>query len=210
MRHIGRLFLFCYRFAIRLQGKCFSVLISAAFADFGKRSVIAPPVRLVGEDRIVVGKDVFVGAGSWLQVLPGECNNSAAILIGDGTSIAGNCVISAAKSVILEKNVLVARNVYISDHRHRYGVLERPIMDQGVDKVAQVLIENGAWIGQNVVICPGVRIGCGAVIGANSVVNRDIPEYCVAAGSPARVVRRYGMRPEATTVVDAGFPAVLS
>jgi acetyltransferase-like isoleucine patch superfamily enzyme len=55
--------------------------------------------------------------------------------------------------------------------------------------VMPVLIRQGAWLGQNVVVCPGVTIGRGAVIGANSVVNRDIPDFCVAAGAPARVLK---------------------
>jgi acetyltransferase-like isoleucine patch superfamily enzyme len=52
-----------------------------------------------------------------------------------------------------------------------------------------VLIKRGAWLGQNVVVCPGVTIGRGAVVGANSVVNQDLPDHCVAAGAPARVLK---------------------
>jgi acetyltransferase-like isoleucine patch superfamily enzyme len=62
-------------------------------------------------------------------------------------------------------------------------------MHQGVDKVQPVLIREGAWLGQNVVVCPGVTIGKGAVVGANSVVTTSIPDYCVAVGAPAKVIR---------------------
>ena len=64
-------------------------------------------------------------------------------------------------------------------------------MDQGLTKVAPVRIGRGAWLGQNVVVCPGVTIGEGAVIGANSVVNREIPPHSLAVGAPARVLRTF-------------------
>src|SRR5207237_6757061 len=140
-------------------------------------TVIMLPVRLSGESRIALGDRVYIGAGSWLQTLPDSENRSVAIFIGSGTSIAGSCVISAVRNVYLEEDVLLARNVYIADHRHRYTRIDTPIIAQGLDKVAAVRIRRGAWVGQNVVVCPGVTIGAGAVVGANSVVNRDIPAY---------------------------------
>jgi acetyltransferase-like isoleucine patch superfamily enzyme len=147
------------------------------------------PIRLSGEHRIALGDHVFVGSGSWLQVIPETGNESVAISIGSGTSIAGACVISAVRSVIIEESVLLARNVYISDHIHKYTQYSTPILAQGLDKMLPVFIKRGAWLGQNVVVCPGVTIGKGTVIGANSVVTEDIPDYCVAAGAPARVVK---------------------
>jgi len=188
-KHLSRLSLFCYRAWLRLQSKSFSLLIAGAFASFGRRTVMIMPLRLSGEDRISIGNGVYIGAGSWLQTLPDDENRSVAIFIGSGTSIAGSCVISAARSVQLEENVLLARNVYISDHNHGHAQTETPIMAQGLDKIQPVRIKRGAWLGQNVVVCPGVTIGKGAVIGANSVVNRDIPDYCIAAGAPAHVIR---------------------
>ena len=110
--------------------------------------------------------------------------------IGSGTSMAGACVISVVCSIVIEEDVLMARNVYISDHIHRYSDRNRPIVLQGVDKIRPVRIRRGAWLGQNVVVCPGVTIGENAVIGANSVVNSDIPAFAVAVGAPARVVKR--------------------
>jgi acetyltransferase-like isoleucine patch superfamily enzyme len=147
------------------------------------------PLRLDGEERIAVGDRVFIASGSWLQTLPDGEDRSVAISIGNGSSVAGACVISAVRSVTLEENVLLARNVYISDHMHKYSNTDIPVMAQGLDKIQPVLIKRGAWLGQNVVVCPGVTIGTGAVIGANSVVTKSIPDYSVAAGSPARVLK---------------------
>jgi len=189
MKPLSRLFLFGYRVSVRLRSKLFSLLISGAFAHFGRKTVLMYPIRLQGETRIAIGDRVFIGPGSWLQALPDGENNSVAVSIGKGTSVAGACVISAVRSVQLEDNVLLARNVYISDHMHKYSDTETPVMSQGVERIKPVLVKRGAWLGQNVVVCPGVTIGTGAVIGANSVVIQDIPDFSVAVGAPARVVK---------------------
>lgn len=189
MKYLSHFFLTFYKGSIRLKAKLFSLLISGGFAEFGKNTVLAPPIRLVGEGRIAVGDRVFVGENSWLQVLSDGLNNLKVISIGSGTSIAGACVISAVKSVVLEEDVLLARNVYIADHAHRFSQLDRPILAQGIDNVEPVLIKRGAWLGQNVVVCPGVTIGQCSVIGANSVVNESVPDFSVAVGAPARVIR---------------------
>jgi acetyltransferase-like isoleucine patch superfamily enzyme len=193
MAHIGQCVLFCYRGWVRLKCRLFSFLISGAFAHFGTRTVLMCPVRLSGEDRISIGDHVFIGSGSWLQTIAEDNDQSIAISIGSGTSVAGTCVISAAKKITIAEDVLIARNVYISDHIHKYLHIGIPVLAQGIDKIKPVLIKRGAWLGQNVVVCPGVVIGEGAVIGANSVVTHDIPDYCVAAGAPARVVKTIEM-----------------
>ena len=187
MRHVGRTFLGAYRGLHRLRAKTFSLLASGAFAEFGAHSVLEPPLRLGGESRISIGANVYVGAGSWLQVL--GAGHSVALQLGDGTSIAGGCVLSAASSIRLGRKVLLARNVYVADHSHAFTDTKRAVLDQGLDRVAPVEIGDGAWLGENVVVGPGVRIGRGAVVGANAVVLEDVPDHAVAVGAPARVVR---------------------
>src|SRR3954452_9925473 len=105
----GRCMLGAYRLVQRLWGKAFSLLVGGAFASFGARSVLQPPVRLAGERTIAIGSDVWVGPGSWLQSLAEL--DGVALSIGDGTSISGNVVISAAHSVRLGTKVLIARGV---------------------------------------------------------------------------------------------------
>jgi acetyltransferase-like isoleucine patch superfamily enzyme len=191
MKRLGVLCLACYKGTVRIKAKCFSLLIGGAFAEFGRRTVLMPPVRLSGEWDIALGSNIFIGPGSWLQTLTGNDTRAFTIVIGDRTSIAGACVVSAAQQVIIGEDVLVARNVYISDHMHKHTATDTPIIRQGLDRIAPVQIKRGAWLGQNVVICPGVTVGEGAVIGANSVVTGDIPDFAVAVGAPARVVRIY-------------------
>jgi acetyltransferase-like isoleucine patch superfamily enzyme len=139
---------------------------------------------------MAIGSGVFIGSNAWLQVI-GDDSDEVALIVGDGTSIAGHAVLSAVSSVTLGRKVLLARNVYISDHMHAYSATGVPVLDQGLTRVEPVSIGDGAWLGQNVVVCPGVRIGSGAVIGANAVVTEDIPPSSLAVGAPARVVRDF-------------------
>jgi lipopolysaccharide O-acetyltransferase len=174
-----------YRLWQRVRDHAFTRLMRSSFDHIGEHSVIELPVLVWGEDQISIGDHARIGSDSWLQAIgPG-----ARLEIGDGTGIAGHCVLSAARSVRLGRSVLLARNVYISDHGHAIDRADIPIIDQGITNIAPVLIDDGAWLGQNVVILPGVTIGAGAVVGANSVVRHDVPPRCVAVGAPARVVR---------------------
>ena len=186
-RRVGTGFLFGYRLWRRAVAKSFSLLAAGGFAEFGQRTVLEPPIRLSGEGKMRIGSDVYVGAGSWLQVLGSP--EAVALEIDDGTNIVGGCVISAAQSVRVGRDVLMARNVYIADHMHAFTDTTLPVIKQGINRIGAVEICDGAWLGQNVVIGPGVRIGVGAVVGANAVVLSDVPDYAVAAGVPARVLR---------------------
>ena len=188
-----------YRSTGRLVAKLFSLGCSGAFHSFGRHTVIQPPIRLGGEARIAIGDDVFIGPRCWLQVLPDPTASadSVALRIGSGTSVVGDCVFSAAASITIGERVLFARGVYVSDHSHRFEREGSAILDQGIDRLQPVRIEDGAWLGEHVVVCPGVTIGRGSVVGANSVVTRDVPARAVAAGAPARVIRRLDEDPVA-------------
>ncbi|HZT91486.1 MAG TPA: acyltransferase [Gaiellaceae bacterium] len=186
----GRCAIRLYRFGARARNKVFSVAAGGGFASFGRRSVVEMPVRITGEHRISIGDDVFLGAGCWLRAHPHA--DGVALEIGSGTSVTGACVFSAQESLRIGRDVLIARNVYVADHQHAFEDVARPVLAQGDSKVRGVEICDGAWLGQNVVVGPGVRIGRGAVVGANSVVLSDVPDYSVAVGAPARVVRTFG------------------
>lgn len=183
-------FVTCYNFWERVKGKLFTALCRGDFSHVGQRVMLQPPMRLAGSRHISIGDRVFIGPNSWLEVIPGDRSRDAtAIRIGSGTCLSGFGTITAVRQVIIESNVLIARYVYISDHSHAYASPDLPIKQQGITKIASVRICKGAWLGQNVVVCPGVTIGRNAVIGANSVVRDDVPDFCIAAGAPARVIR---------------------
>lgn len=112
------------------------------------------------------------------------------VRIGQGSEIGERCRISIANSLNMGKKVLLSPNVYITDCDHEYRNLEVPVIDQGIVQKGQaVSIGDGSYIGINTVIVGNVKIGKHCVIGANSVVTKDVPDYCVAVGSPARVIK---------------------
>lgn len=171
----------------RVRDALFSLLVRSGFASFGAGARILLPFRVVGADRIAIGRKVLIGPGSWLMVI-GDDNPGIVMEIHDRVRI-NQTSITAVRSVVIEEAVGIARGCYISDHSHGFDDADVPIRDQAVGTVAPVRICRGAWLGQNVVVMPGVTIGAGAVIGANSVVTRDVPARTVAVGSPARVIR---------------------
>lgn len=188
---IGRLTLRLFQSLTRVRDKLWSMFVGGAFREFGGKSTLSMPCRLAATQHIRIGSGVFLGPGCWLQALPRDGAPEPRLDVGDGTSVSGTCVLSAAQEVVLEENVLLARNVYVSDHIHAYDDVTKAIQHQGLDKVAPVRIKTGAWLGQNVVVCPGVTIGRGSVIGANSVVTSDVPDFSVAVGAPARTVKTF-------------------
>ncbi len=115
------------------------------------------------------------------------------IFIGEGSDIGDNSVISALNKIVIGKHVLTGPHVYIADHNHKYTDVKIPIMHQGVmsSPNSMIIIGDDSWIGTNSVIVGNVRIGKHCVIGANSVVTKDIPDYCVAAGIPAKPIKQY-------------------
>lgn len=173
--------------AQRIRDLLFSKLAAPGFSAFGDGSRILLPTRLSGAQHISVGKKVLIGAGSWL-IVPEQRQEGPNIVLHDRVRM-NTTSISAVARVEIEEGVAIARGCYISDHSHSFDDPSIPIRDQGIGRVAPVLIERGAWLGQNVVVLPGVTIGAGSVIGANSVVRTDVPPRTVAAGVPARVLR---------------------
>lgn len=116
------------------------------------------------------------------------------VRIGKGSEIGERCRISIANSLDIGENVLLSPNVYITDCDHEDRNVNIPVIDQGiVQKGQKVSIGEGSYIGINVVIVGNVKIGKHCVIGANSVVTKDVPDYCVAVGSPAKILKRYNL-----------------
>jgi len=117
----------------------------------------------------------------------------AQIRIGDKTRIHGTCI-HAYQSVEIGSNCLIAANCQIFDgngHDLSFSCVENRINTKGSSK--PVVIEDNVWIGANSVILPGVKIGRGSVISANSVVTKDVPQMVVAGGNPAIIIKDYSV-----------------
>ena len=94
--------------------------------------------------------------------------------------------------------MLTGPHVFIADYNHEYRDVDKPVWEQGefAQENSHIIIGEGSWLGTNVVVVGKVRIGKHCVIGANSVVTKDIPDYSVAAGIPAKVIKRYDFEKE--------------
>lgn len=166
------------------------------------------PREISGAENIEIGAEVKLGPnsvlkatsrypGSWMSHPDGRHVAQTfrpRLRIGDRVTATSALQVVAFDLVEIEDEVLFAANVYISDGMHATTRGDEPYKYQGIARIAPVRIGRGAWIGQNVVVMPGVTIGAHAVIGANSVVTRDVPASTVAVGSPARVVRVWNER----------------
>jgi acetyltransferase-like isoleucine patch superfamily enzyme len=115
---------------------------------------------------------------------------SPEIIFEDGVSVQQNLHLTCADQIVIGKNTAIAANVSITDIHHPYDDISIPIESQDIH-VSRVRIGKDSKIYNNAVILPGVIIGEHVTIGANSVVITNLPDYCVAVGAPARIVKRY-------------------
>ena len=155
----------------------------------GKGAHVYSPFRFDGIKNIEIGEGTYVQRGVWFYCLGIE-GTSASLKIGKRCAIGYNNHIAAVRNVVIGDNVLTANNVYISDNLHNYEDIKIPIMDQPVRFKREVSIGDGCWIGENAAII-GVQIGKNCVIGANAVVTSDIPDYSVAVGVPAVIIKKF-------------------
>jgi acetyltransferase-like isoleucine patch superfamily enzyme len=145
---------------------------------------------LTNPHRVFLGKKTAITHSSRIEAITEYrgLEYAGRIIIGDGTSIQPYAHIAAACEMTIGRDVLIGSHVFISDHDHQFHDVTTPIGDQPL-LVRPVCIEDRVWLGEHVAVLKGVTIGHHAVIGANSVVTRDIPPYAIAVGAPARVVR---------------------
>ncbi|MEK4047694.1 acyltransferase [Paenibacillus sp. FSL H8-0048] len=159
------------------------------FYRYGPGSLIMQKTDINCPEKVAIGRNVLILENSWFTVVhPGQ-GEPPAISIGDGCSCSRNLIITSANSVILEENVVVGPDVYIADTDHQYRQVGIPIRDQWITSTSQqVRIGAGSELGAHCVIVGEVTIGKGCRVTPNSVVTRDLPDFCIAAGNPAKVV----------------------
>jgi acetyltransferase-like isoleucine patch superfamily enzyme len=137
------------------------------------------------EGRLEVGAGTLFEPDVWITA-PG----SARVRIGAGTFLNQGVMVAAQELVEIGDHCMLANGCFVSDANHRFDDLDRPITWQGFESKGPTKIGGNCWLGANVVVTSGVAIGERCVIGANSVVTDDVESFSVAAGAPARVIRR--------------------
>jgi acetyltransferase-like isoleucine patch superfamily enzyme len=165
------------------------------FGHFGIGSMVCfPAATIMNERHITIGCGTLICPHVTLSVgvFPGQQRLADSVLhIGDRCVIGRGSSIVAHTSVTIGNDVWTGPNVYITDQNHGYTDVDRPIWQQPPPPDRPVVIGNGTWLGYGAVVLPGARIGRNAVIGAHAVVVSEIPDFSVAVGAPARIVRRY-------------------
>ena len=164
-------------------------------ANIGKNSQIGQNFSIINPDGISIGDNFSGGCDialwSWnaVNIKGDDCK----LIIKNNVSITDRCIISAANRIEIGNGCLLGRDTFITDNSHGENISinelnisphERNIFSKGT-----VIIGDNVWTGKNVCIMPNVKIGNGAIIGANSVVTHNIPPYSVAVGSPAKVIK---------------------
>lgn len=190
---------FYNKYSRYIKRNLFKLCFSYKFKYFGKKVSIIDPDIIEGEKYIVLGNYASLNSKAWLLAIKQD-NIEPQLIIEEGTTVGRFSHIVALRSIVIGKNVLIADNVYISDNIHGYEDIDQPIMYQPIIFKGTVEIGEDSWIGENVSII-GVKIGKHCIVGANSVVTKDIPDYCIAVGIPAKVIKKYDLKTEQWVVV---------
>ena len=177
--------------------------------DLSRKGYISPRAQ-IHHSKISLGHHLFIDdralifemqdsgpvqLGDWVQVHSDviiQTGSGGSVTVGPECRLQHRCILSAFKgSIILGKGVGLAPNCVLYPYNH--GVApDKPIRQQPLESKGDIIIEDEAWLGVGVTVLDGVRIGKGAVVGAGSVVTKDIPEGAIAFGVPARVIKMRG------------------
>ncbi len=168
--------------------------VARRFARFGEGSMISFPATVIfGEGRIEIGERSTIGPYASLSAgMPIEADRQGApiITIGDRTVLGKGIGIVGHRRVEIGDDIWTGHYVYITDQNHGYTDIDTPIGTQ-LWHDAAVSIGSGSWLGHGAVILPGTQLGRHVAVAAGAVVRGVVPDNCVVAGVPARVIRRY-------------------
>lgn len=182
MNKINALFYYCFKY----------IYYKLIFGKIGYKTRIYKTLRIEKPKNIFIGDKVYIGQFAWLAANPLTNAKNCSLVIGDGSYIGNFAHIYCTSSIVIGKKVLIADKVYISDNLHKYENIEISVLDQEIKQLQPVVIGDGSWLGEHVCII-GATIGKHCVIGANSVVTKNIPDYCIAVGSPAKIIKRFDL-----------------
>jgi acetyltransferase-like isoleucine patch superfamily enzyme len=152
---------------------------------FIRHPVEGEVLEALDEGRLAIGEGTLLEPGCWLTLAP-----DARITIGEGCFLNRNTMLAALDRIEIGDHTMFANNCFIGDAEHRFDDPDTPVTWQGFTSDGPVRIGSNCWFGVNCVVTSDVTVGDRCVIGANSVVTEDLPPGVIAAGAPARVVKR--------------------
>lgn len=170
--------------------KLIKIILYSKYKHFDKSSKIVNPLRIKNKKYISVGSHVLIRDGVRIEVIRdwfGESFNGS-LSIGDDTTIEQRCHIVCAGKLSIGSECVISANVFISDCHHVYKDINIQVLKQSLE-VRETKICDQAFIGYNAVIMPGVTIGRHSIVGANSVVTKNVDDFTVVAGNPAKAIR---------------------
>lgn len=187
--------------------KLMNIILGMAFLkcySFTGRVKSAKNVRIIGVPLFNIEADsqLLIGAGVTLNSFNGDYhanmnssikifieNRGSSIEIGESTRIHGSCI-HASKKITIGRRCLIAANCNIMDSNGHRTLLDKPSERySSVDEPREIVIEDDVWIGMNSIVLPGVTIGAGAIVAANSVVHKNVPPKVIVRGNPAQIVK---------------------
>lgn len=136
------------------------------------------------EKGIEIADDVIISRNCVIQGKTGP------VTISNKTDIGCNTILTSGGGIFIGSSVLIAANCYIGGGRYLTNRTDIPMMEQGVYTKGPVVIENDVWLGAGAVVLDGVHIGKGCIVGAGAVVTKNLPDYSVAVGVPAQIIRQ--------------------
>lgn len=199
-RYISCIVFKLYRIFVLLKSFFISGFYSLQFKSCGKNVRIkslfnqAEGLSYISiGNNVIIGKQVRLTAWKTFSSISIKQCFSPVIILGNNCSIGDGGHITAICKIVLGDNVLLGPSVLITDNSH--GEFKKELLDIAPNKrplysKGPVIIGNNVWIGEKVSIMPGVTIGDGVIVAANSVVTKDVPAYCLVAGIPAKIIKR--------------------
>ena len=186
------------RFFRKCWNSVYTLWIGSFLGEMPLDSKIASPCGLSkeGSKQIFIGHHSFIDSHCILGCWKGRgigCEETPSIRIGDECTIGEYTQISACSKIVIGNGLLTGRYVYIGDNSHgglSYEEASTPPNKRELISKGPITIGKNVWIGDKVTILGGVTIGDNVIVGANSVVTHDRPSNCVAAGSPAKVIKQ--------------------
>lgn len=165
---------------------------------FSKARLIRFPIDIRNKRQIKISEGFTTGRYCRLEAYSPDGGD--VLKIGKNVQINDFVHITAVESVVIEDNVLIASKVYISDSSH--GSYKGDANDSSPDVIPKerllvskpIIIRENVWIGEFVSVLPGVTIGRGTIVGANSIVSKNLPEYVIAVGIPARPIKKFNFQ----------------